>query len=239
MDFMKQLIASQQTRLAALNYYGGQIDGLDGPLTYNAFSMFKADNGMLGRPLPGPLTMSVLWDKSAKAMPEPKGLEGDPAWLARARKMLGLKETPGAANNPEIMNMAKRLDQWYPGDDVPWCGLFIADCMAIGAPNEPQDFNRLGARNWNEYGESTKPCLGAVIPMWRTHKTKSWNGHVALATGTTSDGKWVRGIGGNQSDMVSEIWFDVDRILGWRVPTGYAGAPLPTAKLGQLSKKEH
>ncbi len=135
------------------------------------------------------------------------------------------------------MRWARDLDQWYPGDDVPWCGLFIAHCMNVGAPDEPQDFNRLGARAWGGYGEDAGgPQLGAICTLWRTHPTRSWNGHVLIITGQSADA--IRGIGGNQGDAVSEAWFSRARVLTFRQPTGAVLVPAPTARTGELSTNE-
>lgn len=239
MTFTSELIYTQQARLAGLGYYTASLDGISGPATENAMAQFKAKNGFFARPYPGPLTMAALWSPEAVAAPEPAPVGDEPAWLTEARSLLGTREVPGARNNPIIMQWAIDLDQWYPGDDVPWCGLFVAHCMKRGAPSEPQGFNRLGARNWGEYGvaaDEGNPPLGSVCTLWRTHKTKSWNGHVFIVTGQSDTA--IRGIGGNQSDNVTESWFERDRVLDVRVPTGYRGPTAPIAKTGVLSTNE-
>jgi len=236
MEFSEALAASTQGRLADLGWYKGQIDGLPGVLTQNAMLRFKEAHGFRGRPFPGPLTLAMLWGAQAKTNPPPIGSGAGPAWLAEARNLLGTRETPGPASNAVIMGWARDLDQWYPGDDVPWCGLFVAHCMAAGAPEEPQAFNRLGARKWLEYGAACDPDLGAVAVFWRTHKTKSWNGHVAIVTGQSKTA--LRVIGGNQSDNVTETWISRDRLLGCRGPVGWVGLPAPLAATGALSTRE-
>lgn len=236
MDFNQQLIASQQGRLADLRYYRGRIDGACGPMTLNAFSDFKAAHGLRARPMPGPVTMASLWSADAKPAPAPVANGNEPPWLVEARRLMGTREVPGARNNPVIMGWARDLDQWYPGDDVAWCGLFVAHCMAAGAPNVPQNFNRLGARAWLGYGEETSEYAGAIAVFWRTHPTKSWNGHVAIVTGTSDSA--VRVIGGNQSDNVTETWIDRDRLLGYRAPPGWVGVTAPRARTGVLSTNE-
>lgn len=236
MTFTSDLIRSNQERLADLGYYLSNVDGVSGPATENAMSRFKAANGLAARPFPGPITMMALWNPAAKAAPKAVQIGNSPAWLTEAKSLLGTREVPGSANNPVIMGWAKNLDQWYPGDDVPWCGLFVAHCMAAGAPDEPQNFNRLGARNWLQYGENCPEWLGAVAVFWRTHKTKSFNGHVGLLTGVSASA--VRIVGGNQSDNVTETWISRDRLLGFRKPVGWEGVDAPTAVAGVLSVNE-
>ena len=119
MNFTQQLLAAHQGRLVDLGWYKGLIDGLGGPMTQSAFTRFKEAHGYRARPFPGPLTMEVLWGAGAKAAPVPVAVDNEPPWLTEARSLLGTPETPGSANNPAIMEWARNLDQWYPGDDVP------------------------------------------------------------------------------------------------------------------------
>jgi uncharacterized protein (TIGR02594 family) len=239
--FVSDLLKSHQGRLADLGYYAGRIDGEPGPLTSLALSRFKKRHGMAERDYPGPLTMAALWSPDAKPE-EPVGTATGtglvPPWLVVARQLLGTREVPGKASNSVITGWAKDLDTWFPGDDIPWCGLFVAHCMSKGAPGEPQDFNRLGARAWRAFGEESGPLLGAVTVLWRTHPTQSVNGHVGFLTGISDDGKHIRLLGGNQGDTVSEAWFPASRLLGYRVPADYAGPAAPRAKVGALSTSE-
>jgi uncharacterized protein (TIGR02594 family) len=156
----------------------------------------------------------------------------DPTWLAYARKQIGLRETPGPANEPRIMAMAKRAVGWlgaaYAGDSVPWCGLFVADCMAAAGFKPPRAFVGLRAKAWVSWGVDvahTKP-LGCVVVF-----SRDGGGHVGLLTGFYPDGR-LRILGGNQGDMVSERAFPVSRVIAYRWPAGVAvagRAPLTTA----------
>lgn len=239
MSFTSNLVAALQTRLAALSYYRLRIDGLPGPGLSGAVVRFKKAHGLLARDFIGPVTLGAMFSADAKPWVAPPAIDGEPPWLTEARSLIGLRETPGPGNNLAIMRWARDLDQWYPGDDVPWCGLFVAHCMAVGAPNEPQDFNRLGARAWRNYGVEVGvdvPPIGSVCVLWRTHPTRSVNGHVFIVTGHSRDA--IRGIGGNQRDSVSETWFDRGRVLGCYMPDGHIWTPSPFAPTGQLSTNE-
>lgn len=236
MTYTSDLVSSMQTRLSGLGWYRGLIDGKAGPMTELATSDFKAAVGLRERPFPGLITMTRLWSPDAPSRPVPQPSGDRPAWLVEAERLLGTREVPGPGNNPEIMRWARDLDQWYPGDDVPWCGLFVGHCMAVGAPDEPQHFNRLGARQWLEYGEPCEAELGSICVLWRTHKTRSWHGHVFIVTGQSSTA--IRGIGGNQSNAVTEAWFSRDRVLGFRKPTDAFLVAAPRATTGALSTNE-
>jgi len=236
MSTCEDITRAVQQQLAALGYYRLRVDGLPGPGTSDAVVRFKAANGLRARAFVGPVTLAALFAADAVPAPVASPIHGEPAWLAEARNRLGVRETRGPGNTAEIMRWAADLDQWYPGDDVAWCGLFVAHCMAAGAPDEPQDFNRLGARAWLKYGESAGCDIGSVCVLWRTHPTKSWHGHVFVVTGRAQGA--VRGIGGNQSDAVTETWFSSGRVLGYRKPVGAILADAPIAPKSSLSRNE-
>ena len=67
----------------------------------------------------------------------------EPRWLINARKYIGLAETPGPRNNATIMAWAKKLGSKILGivytDDsaTPWCGLFVAECLAEAGLTPP------------------------------------------------------------------------------------------------------
>lgn len=156
----------------------------------------------------------------------------DPQWLAYARKQVGIREAPGPANNASIMAMAKRAASWlgitYGADSVPWCGLFIADCMVAAGFKPPKGFIGIRAKSWASWGidvTKMKP-LGCIVVFSRTG-----GGHVGFLTGIYPDGR-LRILGGNQGDMVNERAFPTDRVVAYRWPTGVAVtdyAPLITA----------
>lgn len=233
-----QIFKAFQQRLKKLGYYKGQIDGVAGAMSSHAVIEFKRNNDLTPRAYVGPLTMAALFGDAPFPAPKPRALHGEPLWLSEARRLLGTKETRGKANNPVIMDWADELDQWYPGDDVPWCGLFVAHCMAVGVPNEPQGFNRLGARAWLKYGKKCQALKGSVAVFWRTHKTKSGNGHVGFIVG--EDASTWHILGGNQSDSVSVTRVSKTRLLGCRAPRGWVGggSNLSSVSSGALSTNE-
>ena len=56
-----------------------------------------------------------------------------PKMLSSALQYLGVKEIPGAASNPVIMDMARGLgiSNIYTNDDTSWCALFINHLIRI------------------------------------------------------------------------------------------------------------
>lgn len=154
-----------------------------------------------------------------------------PPWLAHAYTLKGVREFPGAANNPRIMGMANRAKGWlgfnYTADAVAWCGLFIADCMAAAGLKPPTRFVGVRALAWASWGvdagmSATRPPLGAVAVMGR-----KGGGHVTLVAGVYANGD-ISGFGGNQGDMVKASRFERGRIVAFRWPKGVpVGPPAP------------
>lgn len=142
-----------------------------------------------------------------------------PKMIAAALQYLGVKEIPGAASNPVILDMAKGLgiSRIYTNDDTSWCALFVNHIMRIvGKPqvNYKNDkYNLLRAKfllNWGNEINPENALLGDVVIIDRPG-----GGHVFLLIGFTKDGNLI-GIGGNQGNKVSIAEFDKDRVLGVR-----------------------
>ena len=233
--FTTDLIRTLQERLADLGYYTGKLDGVPGPLTSAAVSAYKAANGMAARDYPGPVTMTALWSPDAKPKAPVTAIGRDPAWMVEAKRLIGTREVAGAGDSPIIMKWAKDMDQWYPDDATPWCGLFVAHCMRIGAPGVPQVFNRLGAREWLKFGEDCAPGYGAIAVFSRPGS--SWAGHVGFIVGADADTWHI--LGGNQSDMVNVTRVSKSRALGYRCPPHFTpDTKLNPVTTGDLSVNE-
>lgn len=160
-----------------------------------------------------------------------------PPWMPRAVAKLGIRETPGPANNPTIMGWAKGLGVKILGivyaDDsaVPWCGLFVAEVMSEAGFRPPPIAVR--AKAWATWGTEVAPCEGAVLVFQRPG-----GGHVGFYAGETSSA--FRVLGGNQGDAVSYAWIARDRCIACRWPPGGppVGARLQVAGAGPLSNNE-
>ena len=146
-----------------------------------------------------------------------------PPWLMVMRAITGLTEQPGTADNPKIMHMADAVGREYPDqeqyadsyihDDVPWCGLCVAYCMALAGIEPvygPTDTDRwMWALAWSQWNGSeilTAPKLGCVVVTER-----EGGGHVTLYEKT--EGGVYKCRGGNQCDMVNVT--SIDPALWW------------------------
>ncbi len=207
-----------QSRLASLGYDPGPLDGIRGRRTIGALRAFQRDRGLVADGLFGPATR-------ARLLGEETGLETNPdlPWYAEARRLMGTREVPGPGSNSVIENWADALGLPYRGDDIPWCGLFVAHCIGAALPDEPLPANPLGARNWIRFGQTCEPGLGSVLVFWRESRA-SGKGHVGFYTGEDAEGFYV--LGGNQSDAVNVKRLAKRQFIGARWPAG-TGVPAP------------
>jgi len=139
-------------------------------------------------------------------------------WISTAESYMGLKEIPGARSNETIMEWADNLggwiDEYYTNDDIPWCGLFVAECMRANNI----DFkikNPLSARAWANFGEYTEPKFGAVMVF-----SRRGGGHVGFYVSEDNDAFHI--LGGNQSNKVNVAKVSKGRFLEARWPSEYA-----------------
>lgn len=134
-------------------------------------------------------------------------------WMETAISLIGLKEYPGNADNPEIIDWAKNIGGWtkdfYKKDSIPWCGLFAGHCMAENGITPPKELLR--ALAWAGFGEKVEPAFGAVMVFKR-----NGGGHVGFYV--SEDKTTYHILGGNQSDMVNISRIEKNRFVAARWP---------------------
>jgi uncharacterized protein (TIGR02594 family) len=207
-----ETIRKIQQALLAKGFGAGEVDGVWGRRTIAAVKAFQQSVGLQADGIVGPKTCAALFSGANTASTPAKPLL---PWLAEAENLIGTKEILGARSNPVILNWADSLDIHYSGDDVPWCGLFVAHCVGATMQDEVLPSNPLGARLWERFGDPSEPRLGAVMVFWRESQA-SGKGHVGFYTG--EDDSAYRILGGNQSDKVCLAWIARDRLVKARWP---------------------
>lgn len=134
-------------------------------------------------------------------------------WLKTAYSYMGEKEIPGPKSNPKIIQWAKNIGgwigSWYKNDDVPWCGLFVAECFNAHKFSVSQ--KSLSALAWAYWGQKSPIAEGAVLVFKR-----SGGGHVGFYVGEDRTAFHV--LGGNQSNSVSITRIDKRRLVAVRWP---------------------
>lgn len=228
-------IVEIQEALLRKGFMPGEVDGVWGRRTIAAVKAFQESVGLTADGIVGPLTAKALFPEANAHILAPLL-----PWMAEAENLVGTKEILGARSSPAILDWASSLDISYPGDDVPWCGLFVGHCIGSTLPDEILPHNPLGARQWEPFGDPTEPRLGAVMVFWRESR-QSGKGHVGFYTGQDDSG--FRILGGNQNDKVCLAWVSKDRLTKARWPrtaTSLVGGEtiLVMNRAEDLSRKE-
>lgn len=160
----------------------------------------------------------------------------EPAWLAYARTQLGVREVAGAGNSATILGWAKKLGAKvlgvvYNADSTPWCGLFVAQCMAQAGVTAPPIAVR--ASSWDGWGFAYHPTLGCVLRFAR-----EGGGHVGLYVG--EDDTCYHILGGNQGDAVTITRIEKSRMVASRWPLGFPvnTTPVKMTASGVVSRNE-
>lgn len=112
----------------------------------------------------------------------------------------------------------RRIEQYHEtttgdpaSDSVPWCSSFVNFCLERAGFQGTR--SRL-ARSWLTWGVDAGDFVpGCIIVLKRGNPPK---GHVGFYAGRES-GR-IRLLGGNQGDKVCIASFDIDRVIGRRLP---------------------
>ncbi len=138
-----------------------------------------------------------------------------------ALQFRGVKEGPGAINNPLVVGMLQVTDASVHDDATAWCSGFVNFVAFLLALPRSKS---LGARSWLKVGipvalAEARPDADVVIlsrgdgPQPGPEVIAA-PGHVAFFAGL--EGDTVLLLGGNQGDSVSIAKFPKSRVLGVR-----------------------
>lgn len=211
-------VAEIQRALHARGYDLGPsgADGDAGPRTIAAVTAFQHSAGLVADGIAGPKTQAALQKADIS---ERREAPEKPGWLVLAEALNGLKEAPGAKNNPEVVKLF--ADAGFPGiktDSTAWCAAFVNAVLERAGHRGSRS---LAARSFESWGVGLKePALGAIATKKRNGST--WQGHTGLVVGACKDQVFL--LGGNQSDAVNVAAFKRSEIVAYRWP---ADVPLP------------
>lgn len=153
--------------------------------------------------------------------PEPS-LVAEPPWLAYCLQHLGLHERPGPESDPliaEAFALCGLDPKTHDDSTTPWCACWLALCLEKSGIRSTR---RPNARSYLDWGTPLlRPQYGCVVVFSRPEAGQA-NGHVGLLVSEDDSGGHIMVAGGNESDSVRIAPYRVDRLLGYRWPTGYA-----------------
>lgn len=137
-------------------------------------------------------------------------------WFSTALGELGVKERPGPADNPRIVeyHSVTRPSPGHEDDETPWCSSFACWCMERTHIEHPRSKR---ARSWEKWGKKlAAPTRGCVVVLWRVSPS-SRKGHVGFFDRFDGDSHFVM-VGGNQSNKVSRKRYPRSRVLSYHLP---------------------
>ncbi len=138
-----------------------------------------------------------------------------PPWLTIAFAEKRVREIPGDASNPRIIEYDTATTLKAKSDEIAWCSAFVCWCLEkAGFPSTKSS----AARSFVNYGVSVEdPIPGCIVVLSRG--TNPAQGHVGFFL--SQDDEHVFIYGGNQDDMVCVEAFEKARVLGYRMPEGW------------------
>lgn len=143
-------------------------------------------------------------------------VDSDLPWLRIALGEVGVKEFPGNADNPRIVEYLHSTNLPAPSrnnDETYWCSAFVNWCVER-AGYEGTD--SAWARSWLNWGKKIDtPRKGCIVVFKRDS-----GGHVGFYMGETET--TIKVLGGNQSNEVNISGYRKSNLLGYRIPGSHA-----------------
>ena len=138
----------------------------------------------------------------------------DYSWIEIAKAEIGEMEIPGDMDNPRIVDYGKAVDLRVSDDETPWCAIFVNWCLWMAGIEGTRKAN---ARSFLDWGRKIEdPEEGCVVVFKRGNS--SWKGHVGFYMGEKD--KYIKVLGGNQSNSVKYSYYKKSDLLGYRWPEG-------------------
>jgi uncharacterized protein (TIGR02594 family) len=199
--------------------------GYFGPATDTAVEDFQRRHGLSSDGVVTKATAQAIDAALDKMRAGQAVVVPPPLWLAVSLAHLGLRETPGRADNPELVASLRAVAPDYVHDETPWCAGWVSFCLAeAGLKTSTSPLWALSyAQGWGV--RLAGPALGAIAV-----KSRNGGGHVTIVAGRTQSGA-LACCGGNQNDMVNIAAYPASAFdKGFFWPRDY---PLPrTGEIG-------
>jgi uncharacterized protein (TIGR02594 family) len=135
-----------------------------------------------------------------------------PPWFAVATGEIGVREYPGPADNPRVVEYHGTTSLRASDDEVPWCSAFANWCLRQASL---RGSGSAAARSWLQWGVPLdRPRPGCVVVLRRG--TDPVQGHVGFFV--RSRGATFDLLGGNQGNQVCIAPYATSRVIGYRWP---------------------
>jgi uncharacterized protein (TIGR02594 family) len=136
----------------------------------------------------------------------------DPAWIAEARKLIGLREIKGSQHSPEILQMWRDIKRaGIKDDETAWCAAFTGAMLERAGIRSSRFESAASYLTWGVRLDG--PAHGCIVVFSRP----GGGGHVGFIVGLDPAGRLLV-LGGNQGNAVCVKAFDRTRVTGYRWP---------------------
>lgn len=139
---------------------------------------------------------------------------GQYKWIEIASKEIGVREEPGSASNPRVIEYHQSIPGGAKSDDVPWCSAFVNWCMTQAGFQGTNSAQAISWAKWAGGQKFDKPCYGSIVVF----SYGGGKGHVGFLVGMKEGRLAV--LGGNQSNSVKVSTFSLGKVMGFVLPTG-------------------
>lgn len=144
------------------------------------------------------------------------------AWVAEARKHIGLKEKINGKSNPTIIAWLNQMGTfsseekaWWRESSTAWCGLYVGYTLGVSDRFVVSKWYRALAWESPMMTKLSSPAYGCIVTF-----NRKGGGHVGFVVGKDRFGNLMV-LGGNQGDQVSIIPFAMSRVSAYYWPSFY------------------
>ncbi|HEX6239948.1 MAG TPA: TIGR02594 family protein [Polyangiales bacterium] len=134
-----------------------------------------------------------------------------PAHLLIAVGELGIKEIPGSAHHPRILEYHATTRLHATTDEVPWCAAFVNWCLAQA---KVAGTGSAAAASFRTWGVRSEPRIGCVVVFGKADRDAAGTGHVGFLVGM--DAVHVFVLGGNQGNAVTVAKRPRESVVSYR-----------------------
>lgn len=146
-----------------------------------------------------------------------------PPWLERARvdAQLGVLEVAGNEHHPRILEFHSHTTLHATTDEVAWCASSVCCWLE---ESDRRSTRSARARSFLGWGvKLAEPLFGCICIVTRGRgrqpgpEDHTAKGHVGILIDMPTPHEMVL-LAGNQNNKVCERTFELERLLGWRMP---------------------
>jgi len=206
-----------------LNKYGAKltVDGDIGRATIAALRTFQERQALKVTGVADEATIVALRHDPNTTLVVSVPTATVPPWMYELIRRMGLHE---ARDKAELVEFLKIGDFLGDPSKLPWCGDAVESAFAKTLPFEALPTNPFFAQNWDHFGHSVDPMVGAVgVIRWSGSA-----GHVGFISKVTPT--QISMVGGNQTNTISNATFPRSAFIGYRWPDTFSETQYPVFK---------